>query len=406
MLTYLYTAKRLNGELIKAEVQAESEGSAAKLLIAQQLMPISIEPKDKQKQLLGIKLDRVKTKDMVVFTRQLSTLITAGLPITQSLRTVQEQISNRRLNEIIGQVVIDVEGGMSLAKAFGKHPDVFDQVFVSLIAAGEASGSLEKSLERIAYQQEKSAALMSKVRGALVYPAIILGVIFAVIIFMLTSVLPQIRQLYDDLNESLPFLTAILVGISDFILAYWWLLILLAIAGAIVLVRYLRTPPGRRAFDRFKLRVPLFKVLFQKLYMARFCRTGSILLLSGLPMLDMMSITQKAVNNVHIDEAIKRASEKLKGGKALSDSLEKEEEFLPLVSQMIRIGEASGNIDSMMDKTATFYEDELDSAAKNLSTTIEPILMIFLGLTVALIVAAILLPVYGLISIDNLGGGR
>src|SRR3990167_10135198 len=212
MITYVYVAKNpQTGEDIKAEIQSESESSAAKILIRQNLVPVSIQQKDKTKALFSSITNRVRTKDIVLFTRQLSTLINAGLPLTQSLSTVRGQINNKTLLVIINQVISDVEGGSTLADAFGKHPKVFNQIYVSLIAAGEASGSLDKSLARIADQQEKDAALVSKIRGAMIYPAIVLVVILSVLLFMLTTVLPQVEQLYTDLGKNLPLLTGILI---------------------------------------------------------------------------------------------------------------------------------------------------------------------------------------------------
>lgn len=404
MITYVYTARNnQTGEPISAEVQAESEQSAAKLLIRQNLSPISIVQKDKPSALLGAFGDRVRTKEIVLFTRQLSTLISAGLPLTQSLSTVREQINSKPLLTVINQVISDVEGGSTLADAFAKHPKVFNNIYVSLIAAGEASGSLDKSLERIADQQEKDAELISKIRSAMIYPAIVLFVIIAVLLFMLTTVLPQVQQLYTDLGKELPLITAILVSVAKFIKNFWWLLIVLLIGGGIALYRYAKTPAGKRQFDQLKLRVPVFGKLFEKLYMARFCRTASVLLSSGLPMLEMMRITENSINNVHIEDALKRAADKVKGGKALSSALDAEPTFLKLVPQMTKIGEQSGTIDAMLAKTAQFYENELDTAVKNLSTTLEPVMMIGLGITVGLIVAAILLPVYGLINFDLSG---
>lgn len=405
MITYVYTAKNgQTGEAVSAEVQAESAGSAAKLLIRQNLTPISITPKDKPNSLLAGLQNRIRSKDVILFTRQLSTLINAGLPLTQSLSTVREQIASKPLLVIINEVIGDVEGGSTLADAFGKHPKAFNSIYVSLIAAGEASGSLDKSLARIADQQEKDAALISKIRGAMIYPAIVLLVIGGVLLFMLTTVLPQVEQLYVDLGKDLPLLTNILISIARFVRGFWWLLIILGIGGGYALFRYFKTLPGRITLDRIKLKTPLFGKLFRKLYMARFCRTGSVLLASGLPMLEMLRIVSGAINNYHLEKALDRSANKVKGGKALSSAIEAEPTFLVLVPQMIKIGEQSGTIDQMMAKTASYYEDELDAAVKNLSTTLEPILMVALGVTVGIIVAAILLPVYGLISFD-LGGG-
>lgn len=399
MLTFEYTARDTkSGKVIKAEVQAQSEQAAAKLLADQGLAPTAIHVKGEDSSIFSKLRGRITAKDKVLFARQLSTLINAGLPLTQSLRTVQEQIENKKFSVIISEVIGDVEGGNSFAKSLERHPKVFNTVFTSLIAAGEASGTLDMALERIASQQEKDAEVVSKVRGALVYPAIVVIVILGVVIFMLTTVLPQVELLYEDLNQSLPFVTAAMLAVSGFITGFWWLLMLITAAVIYFGVRYVQTDSGRSVFDQFKMSVPLFGKLFRKLYMARFCRTGATLMSTGVPMLEMMRITSNAVNNVHIKNALLRAAEKVKGGKALSESLQNEDNFLSLVPQMIRIGEQSGAIDEMMSKAATFYENELDNEIKTISTTIEPILMVVLALVAGTMVAAILIPVYGLVG--------
>lgn len=397
MLTFEYTARDSKSKKeIKAEIQAESEQSAAKLLSDQGLTPIEIKVKGERKGLIG--KGRIRTKDKVLFSRQLSTLISAGLPLTQSLRTVAEQTANKEMVVVINDIITSVEAGTSLAKSLGKHPKIFNTVYVSLVAAGETSGTLDEALERIADQQEKDAEIVSKVRGALVYPMIVLVVIFGVIIFMLTTVLPQVEQLYADLNQGLPWITAVMLAISDFIISFWWLLIILMVGGVFMLRRWSETDGGRSFFDNLKMNVPLFGKLFMKMYMARFCRTGQTLMATGVPMLQMMGITATAVNNVHIEGSITRAQEKVKGGKALSESLEGDPNFLPLVPQMIGIGEQSGSIDQMMGKAADFYEKELDNEIKAISTTIEPVLMVVLALVAGLLVGAILIPVYGLVG--------
>lgn len=399
MLTFEYTAKDAkSGKTVKARVQAQSQGAAAKLLAAQGLSPVEIHPVGQKGGLLSRKNNRIRSKDRVLFARQLSTLINAGLPLTQSLRTVAEQSQSKALAAIISEVIANVEGGTAFAAALSKHPKVFSKVFTSLVAAGEASGTLDEALERIANQQEKDAEVIAKVRGALVYPAIVLVVIMGVVIFMLTTVLPQVELLYQDLNQSLPFITASMLAVSRLLTRFWWLIILINIGLVYFGYRYIQTEGGRSVVDKLKMSMPLFGKLFKKMYMARFCRTGSTLMSTGVPMLDMLRITSQAVNNVHVEAATMKAAEKVKGGKALSDSLEGDENFLPLVPQMIRIGEQSGAIDSMMAKAAEFYEKELDNEIKAISTTIEPILMVVLAITAGLMVGAILLPVYGLVG--------
>jgi type IV pilus assembly protein PilC len=407
MQTFDYTAhKTESGELIKAEVQAESESSAAKLLMSQGLFPIDI----KSKAAMGFLAkngigNRVASKDRVIFTRQLSTLINAGLPLTQSLHTVSDQITNKTLNGIVAEVVVSVEAGTSLSESFAKHPGVFSDIYVSLVAAGETSGSLDKSLERIADQQEKDAAIVGKIRSALIYPVIVLGVILLVLVFMLTTVLPQVGGLYHDLHKPLPLLTQILMGMSNFIIHFWYLCIIGAAGLGYSVRNYIKTDKGRAMADQLKLNVPIFGRIYRKVYMARFSRTLGTMLQSGIPMLEALRIVKNAIDNVHVEKVIEKSMEGVRGGKALSSTLEGAEAFTTLVPQMIRIGEQSGAIDSMLDRVATYYENEVDEEVKNISTTIEPIMMVVLGITVGGVIAAILMPVYSLVGsggIDNL----
>jgi type IV pilus assembly protein PilC len=400
MLNYEYTARDpATGNDIKAEITAENKSAAAKLITEQGYAPIEIKVKVHKKPLLDF-TKRITIKDKVLFSRQLATLINAGMPLTQSLRTVSEQMPNKEFVIVINKIIGDVEGGSALAKAFKKHPDVFNEVYLSLVAAGEASGTLDEALVRLADQQEKDAAILSKVRGALIYPTLVLVVIVAVIIFMLLTVLPQVEQLYDDLKEELPLVTTLLLGISNFMIKFWWVLVIASIAGAWGLRQYAKTDDGRAKFDKFKMKMPLFGKLFMKLYMARFTRTGQTLMSTGVPMLEMMRISADAINNVHIKNSLIKATSQVKAGVSLSQSISKDHNFLSLVPQMIHIGEESGSIDDMMGKAATFYENELDNQIKAISTIIEPALMIVLALVAGVLVVAILLPIYGLVGSD------
>lgn len=400
MLTYHYKARdNKDGSLVVGEVQAESESAAVKLIIDRKLFPVEVNTEAPTGSLFS-KKTRVKAKDRIIFTRQLSTLIGAGLPLVQSMRTVRGQVSSKALQDIIDSVIASVEGGSTLSSAFGAHPKVFNQVYVSLIGAGESSGTLDETLERLANQQEKDAAIASKIRGAMIYPLIVMAVVLGVLVFMLTTVLPQVGSLYKDLGKTLPFLTQALLAISNFATNFWWLVILILGGAGYAAFNYSKSSTGRRELDGLKMRTPVFGKLFMKVYMARYARTLGTLVRSGLPLLEALDITKDAVSNVLVAETIEESIKQVRGGKALSTSIENKKTFLPLVPQMIKIGEQSGTIDQMLDRVASFYEAEVDDEVKNLSTTLEPVMMVVLGLTVGLIVLAVLLPVYSLI-----GGG-
>jgi type IV pilus assembly protein PilC len=405
MLSYKYEARDpVSGKKITGEIQADSEKSVAKSVKDQGYAVISIKSSSEKSALSKLIKPRVKTKDKVLFSRQLSTLINAGLPLVQSLRSVLNQTSNEKLKVVITDVITRVEGGVAFSEALQKHPDVFNQVFISLIAAGETSGTLDTSLERLADQQEKDAELVSKVRGALIYPILVLLVMGAVVGFMIIAVLPQVRELYAGLpGANLPFVTVALLAVSDFFVNYWWVVLILVSFVAFVTTRWARTLGGKTYIDLAKMRVPLLGPLYRKLYMARFARTSATLVSSGVPLLQTLEITGKAIDNVHIERSLRDASEKVKGGKALSSALEGDTNFLDLVPQMIKIGEDSGSIEQMLDRLATFYEKEVDNTVKSISTIIEPVLMIILGIVALVIVGAILLPIYGLVGQGVLG---
>jgi type IV pilus assembly protein PilC len=398
MLSYKYTARDPStGQYVKAEVQAEDEQSASKLIRKEGFVPIDIVLAEKAAAGLRGKFNRVKMADKVLFSRQLSTLINAGLPLVQSLRTVNNQTESKPLKIIISKVIADVEAGATLSDAFAKHPQAFSRVYISLIAAGEASGTLDKALERLAIQQEKDADLIRKVRGAMIYPVIVIAVMICVVGFMIVKVLPQVKTLYQGLpGAHLPFITTLLLAISDFIIGYWWIVLIVVVLAAFFTTRWARTLGGRRAIDKAKMKAWPVGGLFMKMYMARFSRTGTTLVASGVPLLQMLAITAEAVDNMYITQSINKAIEKVKGGKSLADALDKDPNFLSLVPNMLRIGEQSGSMEQMMEKTAEYYEKEVDDEVKSISSIIEPVLMVILGVVAFTIVAAVLLPIYGL----------
>jgi type IV pilus assembly protein PilC len=406
MLTFQYTARNpQTGEKVSSEVDADSEQAAAKLIKQQGLAPISIKLDKSSEGFLGKYTHRVKAKDKVLFSRQLSTLINAGLPLVQSLRNVLNQTQNKTLKTTISRVISDVEGGAAFSAALSRYPKIFNRVFVSMVAAGETSGTLDKSLERLANQQEKDAEVLSKVRGAMIYPAVVLLVMIGVVGFMLVTVLPQVQTLYDGLpGATLPLLTRVLLVASHLTIKYWWAVVLALVIAGVFTTRWSRTLGGRQAVDKFKMRAWPIGGLYMKLYMARFARTGQTLISSGVPLIQMLEITGDAVDNVHIEHSIDRAIGKVKGGKALSDALANDPNFLELVPNMLHIGEQSGALEDMMGKVADYYEKEVDTEIKNISTIIEPVMMIILGIVAFIIVAAVLLPIYGLAG-KGLGGG-
>jgi len=408
MLTYTYEARNSStGQKVKSKVQADNEQVAAKLLREQGLSPLSIKVENK-----GFGSARffkhIKAKDRVLFSRQLATLLNAGLPLMQSLRSVAQQTTSKPFRAIINDIITDVEGGKPFSTALAKYPKVFNRVFVSLVQASESSGTLDTGLERLADQQEKDSDIISKVRGAMIYPAMVLLVMGVVVIFMIVKVLPQVQSIYSGLpGVSLPIETRILLFVSHFVINFWWIVLIIVVVLGVVFVKGKRTDTGRKIIDFIKMKAWPFGPLFMKMYMARFTRTSTTLVSSGVPLLQVLDITADSVDNVYIANSLKLAETKIKAGKSLSESIANDPNFLELVPNMIRIGEQSGALETMLDKSASYYEKEVDNEIKAISTIIEPVLMIIMGIIALIIVAAILLPIYGLVNqpgfLNNIG---
>lgn len=398
MKRYNYHAKeKRTGKIVKGSIQAENERTAGKLLVEQGYIPENI-VEEGANGVLAKAAYKITTKDRIMFTRQFATLVGAGLPLSASLRTVAEQTQGKGMKGVIEEILAAVEAGKSLHEAVEQHPEVFNKVYIALIAAGEMSGTLDIALKRLADQEEKDAAMMSKIRGALVYPAIILVVIIAVLAFMMIMVVPQVKGLYEDMGEPLPGLTQFLVNMTEFFGNYWWL-VLGVLAGLIAgAISFVKTPKGRKVMDTFKINVVIFGKLFKKLYVSRFARTAEMMLATGVAMIDSVQIATESTNNVVVQEEFGKSIEMIKAGKPLSESLQDKKYMLPLVPQMSSIGEQSGKIDEMLGKAAQVYENELDEEIANISTMIEPILMVVMAGLIGVVVGGTLLPIYSLVS--------
>lgn len=396
MKRFAYKAKEQGtGKVIKGTIQAENDRIAGKLLVDRGYIPETLR---EEGQGFAKKLNKVKSRDRINFTRQFATLVGAGLPIAQSLRTVAEQTENKAMKAIIEEILAEVESGHTLGDAFAKHPDVFSNVYLSLIRAGEVSGTLDESLKRIAAQEEKDEKMISSIKGAMVMPMITLGVIMVVFLYMMLEVVPQVENLYSDLGEELPAFTMFMVGIKNFILNFWWLAILIFAGLVIGLVQYSKTESGKKAFSQFKLNVPMFNGMLRMLYMARFARISQILLSTGVSVLDTMAIAGDSTNNVIVKEQVDDAASLVQGGKAMSEALKDHDYILPLVYQMAAIGEQSGKMDEMLGKAAQVFEDDLDEKVAAISSAIEPVMMILLAIMAGGLVGGILFPIYSLVN--------
>lgn len=399
MKRFIYKARdSKTGEMTRGVIQAENERTAGKLLIEQGMTPDRIDEDMSGVGLFQRFQNKITMKDRIVFTRQFATLIGAGLPLSNSLRTVIEQTESKPMQKVVESILVDVEAGKTLTQACEKYPDVFNKVYIALLRAGEASGSLDLSLKRLAQQQEKDNAMISKIRGALVYPAIILMVIIAVLIFMVLMIVPQVQSLYKDIGKPLPWATGVLVSFANFLVASWWLVTIVMGVAIYFLFQFRKTTTGIEWAALLKLDVPLFKRMFWRLYNARFARTASNLMSAGVSIQDTLQISSEAMNNVVLEKEIKEVSEKVKQGKTLSSSLKNLSYILPLVPQMASIGEESGKIDEMLAKAAQVYEDELEEQIRTISTLIEPVLMVVMAVMVGFIIVAVLFPIYAIVN--------
>lgn len=396
MKIYSYSAKDKAGKVIKGEIEAENESAAAKVLSTKELIPVSVIVK---KETSFSFLNKVSLKDKVIVVRQLATMITAGLPVSQSLKTIEEQITKKNVKRILSSAYSDIEGGSQLSVAFSRFPETFTSLDITLIASGETSGDLDKALLRLADQLEKQQTLVRKVRGAFVYPTFVIVVVAAVTIIMMVYVMPQMEALYVAFDSELPFLTRVMIAISHFISKFAPFIFIILIALGFYIRIMIKRPIGRKVWDNMKLNIYGISLLLKKLYMARFSRTLAGLIASGVPLLDSLSITSRAIGNVVYEEKIKAASKKVKSGIALSETLKGDPLFPPVVPQMISVGEKTGELDNMLENMANYFEEEVDIAVQNISRLIEPMIIVALALVIGTMLVAIMMPIYQLGSV-------
>lgn len=402
-MKFLYKARNKEGDVKAGYVVAQDQTRAEQLLAENGLSIVSL---DVEEENIFAKLNpfgkSVKTKDLVIFSRQLATLISARVPIIQSMRILLEQVDSKYLISIIHDAVASLENGESLSLALSKHPEVFGTVYVSLVKSGEVSGSLDKSLVYLANQLEKDYELTSKVKGAMTYPAFIVCSLGLVAGLMFKFVLPNLTSVLIQQGGQLPPVTLGLIAATNFFNNFWWLLILI-IAGTIVGTKYyIATADGRHNWDRMKISLPIVGDIFRKIYLARFSRNLSTLVSGGLPIMQCMNIVSEIVNNVIYRDIILAAVVEISNGKSISAGLSGHPEFPGIVTQMVSVGEQTAQLDDILGKLADFYEKEVDAKVGTLTTLMEPLIMILLGIGVGVLVAGILLPIYNLA--DTSGG--
>lgn len=399
-MNFNYTVKTKQGETQAGIVEAASRRLAIEVLQAKGFIILNLS-EDNKKPFFSRDIEffnRVKQKELVIFARQLSTLVSAQVPLLASLQSLAKQTENKYFQGIILDIANDVEGGTVLSRALSRFPKVFSNLFVNMVRSGEASGSLESSLLYLADYLEKQHYLTSRVRNALSYPAFISATFIIIGILMMIIVVPRLTSFLQESGGDLPVITEILISVSYFLKDWWWVLALLIVGGASYFIRLVRTSPGaRRSWDEMKLKIPILgKKIFQKIYVARIAENLSTLIQGGLSILQALQVTGEVVGNTVFQEIILQAKEDVRVGNTLSSSLAKHKEIPVLVSQMIATGEQTGSLDSILKKMSQFYSKEIDSTVETLPTLIEPILLLVIAGGVAVLMMAILMPIYNI----------
>lgn len=395
MPTFVWKGRTASGATASGELAAGSQADVVAALRQKKIIPTSIKIKEEKK---GLTLfgGRVGTRALAVFTRQFSTMLNAGLPLLTCLEILGKQTESPALRRVLGEVRGDVEGGLALADALRRQPKIFDNLYVNMVESGETGGALDVILVRLATYLEKTAELMRKIRGAMIYPVIITLVAVGAIAVMLLFVIPVFAQMFEGAGRELPAMTQMVLNLSNFLKIWALPLLIIFIALFTITRRWHKTESGVKVIDPILLHVPVFGDLIRKQSIARFARTLSTLLASGVPIIDALEITARSAGNWVVENAILKARTSIKGGENIADPLTKTSVFPPMVTQMIAIGEASGGLDEMLSKVADFYDAEVDQAVENLTSALEPVIMIFLGGIVGFLVISMYLPIFQL----------
>jgi len=395
MPVYQWVGKNRLNKVQKGEMEAQSEEGVRASLVRQRITPTRI--KAKPKDLFGnIKFlqPRVKENDIILFARQFSTMIDAGLPIIQCLDILHNQQSNATFKKMLKQVKESVEGGATLAEALKKFPKQFDDLFVNMIAAGEAGGILDAILRRLAAYMEKAARLKAKVKGAMTYPLVTLGIAVVVLAVILIFVIPVFEEMFADFGSELPAPTQLVVAMSDLVKSKIVYIIIAFFLGAFAFKKYYATEKGRDTVDDLLLRLPVFGMLLRKVAVAKFTRTMGTMLASGVAILEALDIVAKTAGNRSVEKAIYNVRSGITEGRTMADPLTESGVFPPMVCQMIAVGESTGALDAMLEKIADFYDEEVDQAVENMTALIEPLMLVFLGVTIGGLVVAMYLPIF------------
>lgn len=403
MPKYTYTALSADNKTLSGTLEAEDRAAVLAALAKQKVKPVSIHEEIEGTK--GLNLNpfgggaKVKSKDLVIFTRQLSTMVSAGVPLLRALTTLQTQSESKGLKVVLGVINKDVQGGMSLGDAFAKHPNVFSDIYVNMVRAGEAGGILDDILKRLAVQQEKNDTMKHKIKGAMTYPMVLISITFIAFFGLMLFVVPQIGKIIKDVggpDAELPALTQVMLSVSEFMQNQWYIIVAVVIGGIFLFKRYIKTPKGKSQFHHIVIRIPTIGGVVRKVAVARFSRTFASMMGAGVNVLEALKVTGRAIGNAAYQEEIEKAAEAVKNGKPLSEALSGSKLFPGIIPQMLAVGEETGETATVLIKVADFYEEEVDTTIDSLSSILEPVMIVIMGTMVGLIAASVIGPISNL----------
>jgi type IV pilus assembly protein PilC len=394
MNTYQYIAKDKKGNTVNGLINAPSESEAVQILHKEELIVISVSESKRKSYGFKKKSQKVKLDEIVTFSRQLATLIDSGITLVNALGILVDQVDNKNFRNVITFIRKDIEAGLSFSDALRKHPQVFSDFYINLVSAGETSGQLNEVLDRLAIYLEKQLSLIRKVTSSLMYPAVVVTMALIITVGLLVKVVPSFKGIFEILGGELPLPTRILIGTSDILRKYFLFAVAIIFVLGFLLKKYINTPKGRYKFDLYKLKVPVLGPLFRKLAVAKFSRTFSTLVRSGISILNALTIVGKISGNKVIEEAVDKCSKSVRDGETIATQLSKSRIFPPFVCRMINVGEQTGQLEKMLSKIADFYEEQVDASAQALTSIIEPLVIVFLGTVIGGIVISLFLPIF------------
>ncbi len=397
-MKFNYKARTKEGELQVGNVEAATRDAAAAILLGHELFVLSIEPIKEDSMLVRLAnfFERVKMMDIMIFTRQFATLLSSQVPVGDSLRSLYAQTTRPVLKEIITEISSDIDSGFSLSQALGRHPGVFSEFYVNMVKSAEVTGRLSEVLDFLADYLEKQSILLGKLRNALIYPAFVIGLFIVVVFVMMTMVLPQMMPIFTESKVELPAITKVIIALSTFLQGYWWVMLIVAVVSIVLFIDYMQTAEGKAIVDEISLRLPVFGTLFQFLYLARFAESTKVLIQGGLTIPQAVEISSHTIGNYVYRDILHETAQNIRKGQLLSQALKDAPYFPPLVGQLIAVGESTGRLEILLSKISDYYSRQVDDKVSNLVELIQPALLVVIGVMVAGLFAAILLPLYSL----------